>query len=247
MGVALLRAAAGAVWALAVGGLIVSCGNSGGTGQGDAATAADSPTDASARGDVSGTSGDTADAASANTDAPVADVARNPKCGTFDDKTYGKKVPWAGKQVGAKVFTCNTCRGGDPVMQGKWRQIDFATEDPATPMGAEKDLLTIDGNTFRERLADKVGEVELEGWYFCTDGAEFPSTDQVWTIDKVAPDGGGGNKVGDVLRISALKKGADLLALILYDTFDGKTTKTYIYCRVGSTIKGSPCKDPYAP
>ncbi|MBM4343948.1 MAG: hypothetical protein FJ100_11320 [Deltaproteobacteria bacterium] len=186
---------------------------------------------------------------------PTADVTpakRNPACGAFDDSKRGKKQGWAGYTVGKQVFTCNVCRGGDPLLQGNWRQIDFKTEDPATPMGDDKELLVVDGNVWHDRIAgkDKDGKVQeqvLDGWYFCSDAAEWPSKDQFWIVEQAVPEGLFGNKKGHVLRLEALTNGKDLLALTIYDAIDSKTTKTYNYCRVGSTIKGSACKDPFAP
>lgn len=193
----------------------------------------------------------TATDTTATADAAVP-VKRNPACGPFDASARGKKVPWNGYTIGQQTFTCNSCRGGDPLLQGQWRQIDFKTEDPATPMGDNKDVLTIDGNTWRQRIAgkDTAGKVQeqvIDGWYFCSDGAEFISKDQFWIMDNVVPDGIFGNKNGSFLRISALTSGSDLLALIVYDSFESKTTKTYNFCRVGSTIKGHLCNDPFAP
>ncbi len=218
-------------------------------------TAADS-SDAAVVDSGAAADGSSTDAASGTqTWQPTTDVTsvpRNPACGPFDDSKLGQKQGWSGYTIGKQVFTCNVCRGGDSLLQGKWRQIDFATEDPATPMGDDKELLTVDGNVWRDRIAgkDKDGKVKeqtVDGWYFCSDAAEWPSKDQFWVLEQAVPPSLFGNNKGNVLRLLALTKGKDLLALTIYDAVDSKTTKTYNYCRVGSTIKGHPCNDPFAP
>ena len=211
-----------------------------------AGTTGTAATDAASGADAT-SGGDSTTAAATDVKAPV----RNAQCEQFDDKNRGKKVPWGGYSTGKLTFTCNNCRGGDPILQGTWRQIDFKTEDPATSMGDDKDVITVDGNTWHEHIAGmdggKLTDSTIDGWYFCTDKAEGLNKDELWIMDKVTPAGAFGNSAGGNLRVSALSNGANLLALVIYDAIDVKTTKTYNYCRVGSTIKGHPCNDPFLP
>lgn len=174
------------------------------------------------------------------------------KCGKFDDGTYGKKVPWQGWQGEGKTISCNVCRGGYKNFQGAWRFIDFKTEDPATPLGdGVAELLTIDGNTFVDRITgpdpDKQADQTTQGYYFCGDAAEIPSMDAVFVIQKATPDGAFGNKTGGFFRAS-VKSGQgndNLIALGLSEGLTGKLIGEFIYCKVGSTIAGHPCSDPF--
>ena len=239
---------------LFVAAVVAACGTS--TTPAPATADADATAAVDAGADVAASDVVAADAAvGAETWQPTADVAaatRNPACGAFDDTKRGQKQGWGGYTIGKQVFTCNVCRGGDPLLQGKWRQIDFKTEDPATPMGDDKELLTVDGNVWHDRIGGKdtdgkVKEQTVDGWYFCSDAAEWPSKDQFWVVEQATPSGLFGNAKGNVLRLLALTNGKDLMALTIYDSVTSTKTKTYNYCRVGSTIKGHPCNDPFAP
>lgn len=180
------------------------------------------------------------------------DVARNPSCDKFDDGVYGKKLPWTGWQGGGKTFSCNTCRGGYQNLQGSWRFIDFKTEDPSTPLGkGYKETLKFDGNTLVNRLfeidAGKATDQTIDGWYFCTDAAELKSKDAIFVLERAQPNGAFGNSSGDFLRVSVKVNAADanLIALGISSGLDGKLIGEYLYCKVGSTIAGKPCSDPF--
>lgn len=233
---------------LAAAGCASSSGSSGGTG-GSAADAT-AASDTAAKTDATASTGSDA-AASAD---GVAGPKRAAGCEAPNNDTMGKKKPWAGFTAGDKTFTCNNCRGGDPVLQGTWRQIDFKTEDPATPMGDDKDVITFDGNSWKEHIAGmdggKLTEQTIDGWYFCSDAVEGLNKDEVFVIDKAAPEGTFGNSSGSFTRVTALASGKDLIALVLHEKFNAPAaqdkTSTYNYCRVGSTIKGHLCDDPFA-
>jgi hypothetical protein len=190
----------------------------------------------------------------AATAAPVADTAvalDASHCGSFDDGTYGKKWPWQGYTSGAKQFACNVCRGGYANLQGDWRFVDFASEDPATPV-TTLERLRIDGNTWSDRIRGDEGgktvEQTLSGWYFCSDAAEMPSMDAVFVIDKAEPDGAFGNRAGTVFRATVkVKMGHDnQIALGLSNGIDGPFIGEFAYCKVGTTVGGHPCLDPFA-
>ncbi|MBI5610668.1 MAG: hypothetical protein HY902_17460 [Deltaproteobacteria bacterium] len=180
-------------------------------------------------------------------DASTADLNTS-KCGKFDDGTYGKKVPWQGYTAEGTLLSCNVCRGGYQNLNGSWRFIDFKTEDPATPVDPE--LLTFDGNTYTDRIRGDDGGKQVEqtsnGWYFCGDNVEIPSMDSIFVIEKATPDGAFGNHAGSFWRASVKTNGNDLIALGLSEGLTGNIIGEYLYCRVGSTINGHPCTDPFA-
>lgn len=238
--------AAAAAWAA----LTVGCQEDPPAAAGQADAAADSSGDAAADSAVDAASADASDLfvlTGSNTD-----VARNPSCDKFDDGVYGKKLPWSGWQGGGKTFSCNTCRGGYQNLQGNWRFIDFKTEDPSTPLGkGYKETLRFDGNTLINRLyendAGKVTEQTIDGWYFCTDAVELKSKDSIFVLERAQPSGAFGNSSGDFLRVSVKVNAADanLIALGISSGLDGKLIGEYLYCKVGSTIAGKPCSDPF--
>lgn len=185
-----------------------------------------------------------ADASSA--DSFSADLNTS-KCGKFDDGTYGKKVPWQGYQDGATFYSCNVCRGGYKVSQGKWRLVDGESMDPITPLDpGQAELLTIDGNTFTDHITGqdlgKPVDQTITGWYFCGDPAEIPSMNAVFVIETAVPDGAFANKAGSSFQalVGSGVGNTDLLVLGL------DATHAYVYCKVGSTINGHPCTDPFA-
>lgn len=180
------------------------------------------------------------------------DVSRDPSCDKFDDGVYGKKLPWSGWQGAGKTFSCNTCRGGYENLQGSWRFIDFKTEDPTTGLAkGYKETLHFDGNTLTNHLyeddAGKVTEQRIDGWYFCTDAAELKSKDAVFVLERAQPSGAFGNSSGDFLRVSVkINAGTpNLIALGVSSGLEGKLLGEYLYCKVGSTIAGKPCSDPF--
>lgn len=209
--------------------------------------------------------GGTSDSTGGNSDtaSDVPKVTRNPKCGKPDDDIYGKKRPWTGFSSGGKTFTCNVCPGGIDFFQGSWRFIDFKTEDPATPLkDGYKEGLYVDGNTFRYRQAGKDEgkdvDATLEGWYFCTDPAEFNPKDGagvVFVLDKVTPNGAFGNDTGSVFRASVKAEASDpqnppTISLgtvfgFLEEGQQGYEHYEFLYCKAGATVNGHPCLDPF--
>ncbi len=179
------------------------------------------------------------------TDAPT----RSPACGKFDDGVYGQKHPWSGFVQDGKTYTCNECRGGYPGDQGTWRLIDFATENPSTSLGDFRETLTFDGNTWRDHLAgDDLGkqvDAMVDGWFWCADTSELTSGNAVFIVDSVKPEGAFGWQSGMVFSGDIKSNGKDLRALGLFTGFEGGKHNEWLYCRVGSTISGVPCSDPF--
>ncbi len=180
------------------------------------------------------------------------DVARNPSCDKFDDGVYGKKLPWSGWKGGGQTFSCNTCRGGYPNLQGSWRFIDFKTEDPSTPLAKSyKEVLKFDGNTLSNHLqesdAGQASEQRIDGWYFCTDAVELKAKDAIFVLERAAPEGLFGNKSGDFFRVSVkINAGSDdLIALGVYSGLSDTLLGEYLYCRIGTSVAGKACSDPF--
>lgn len=217
--------------------------SSGSGSSGDGVSASDT-------GDSSDTSGN------GDTSGEVSTVPRNPKCGPFDDGTSGKKHAWSGYSADNFTFTCNTCRGGYASLKGTWRFIDFKTEDPATDLQGYAETLQFDGNSWRNHLKGKDNNVQtdatVDGWYFCGDAVEMPVSKmahEVLVVENAVPNGAFGNTIGDAYGVSIKTStvNSDLIAIGLYDAIDGKYLYENSYCRIGSTIKGHPCSDPFAP
>ncbi len=212
------------------------------------------PTTDTAAGDAAGDSVATdtvakADTATAGDAAKVDTPTRNPKCDKFDDGTYGKKVPWKGFTHKGRTYTCNACRGGYPNLIGSWRLVDFKTEDPSVDLGGDKERLTFDGNVFEMRMyGDDQGkkvDVTATGWFFCADGVELTNQRSIFIFDKVVPEGGMGWNSGHVTSAELLVQGTNQLAFGFNDDFDAKLPGHFVYCRVGSMIKGKPCDNPF--
>lgn len=201
-------------------------------------------------GDVSAADAGSPDAAVGVDAATAPDApARNPACDKFDDGTYGKKVPWQGFTHKGKTYTCNTCRGGYPNLVGGWRLVDFDTEDPTVDMNGYKERLSFDGNTFEMRMSGedlgKQVEAVATGWYFCTDGIELSNQRSIFIFDKVEPDGAFGWKGGAITSAETLTQGTNKLAFGFSDEFEGKLPGYSTYCKVGSTVSGKACDDPF--
>ncbi|MSP93397.1 MAG: hypothetical protein EXR79_16655 [Myxococcales bacterium] len=215
-----------------------------------AATAAD----AAVASDADGSRAGAADVPPASADAST-DVSATAVCGKSDDSTFGKKKPWSAFTSEGKTFQCNVCRGGYPNIQGAWRFIDFATEDPSTPLkDGYRERLTIDGNTFTNQLEGKdLGKdvtQTIAGWYFCADPNEMSTGDTVFVLESVAPDGAFGNQQGTVFRATVKADAADpanpaTIALGMSAGIKGKWIGEFLYCRIGSTLNGKPCSDPF--
>ena len=178
-------------------------------------------------------------------------AVRNKSCETnYDDGKYGCKAPWYGDKQDGTSFTCNLCRGGDPLVQARWRAVDFNTEDPSKPLsGDHKEVLTIDGNTWHLRAehTDKgvVHKVKVDGWYWCSDAAEIKSASNVFHATAKEGSDFFGWFAPDVFTGLFLTKGKDQLAWSYNEGFETKKAGDALYCRIGSTIKGQPCTDPF--
>jgi hypothetical protein len=176
--------------------------------------------------------------------------ARNPACtGPIADDPKGCDTGWTGFEHQGKTYTCNNCPKGDPVAQGLWRFIDFETEDPSTPLGGYAELLAVDGNTWHLHMKGedlgKPADVRVDGWYMCTDAAELKSKNKIFRTVTVSPPGGFAWTAGTVFTGQFLVKGSDLLAFALYKGFERDWIGDALYCRVGSTIAGKPCPNPF--
>ena len=134
--------------------------------------------------------------------------------------------------------------------QGRWRAIDFETEDPTVPLAkGRREVLIVDGNTWH--LLARVGEgasaaeVRVDGWYACSDGAELKSQRLIFSTTKAEPPGALGWVAPDVFTGHFLTSGSDLLAFGLYAGFETDWIGDIKYCRIGSSVAGKPCGDPF--
>ncbi|MCO4763779.1 MAG: hypothetical protein KC502_19860 [Myxococcales bacterium] len=170
---------------------------------------------------------------------------------TFDDGNYGCKAPWYGIKHGGTAYTCNRCRGGDPKTQGKWRAIEFDSEDPAKAMpNGRKELLIVDGNTWHLRTGKKGKdgkwiEAKVDGWYWCADGAELKTEDNAFHVTSVSGSKELGWFAPDLFTGHFFSSGPDLRAWGIFAGFNKDWIGDTKYCRVGSTLKGKACSDPF--
>jgi hypothetical protein len=159
---------------------------------------------------------------------------------------------WPGKfSAGGKSYTKDACPNGRKELQGSWRQVDSQTEDPATPFSdGTKEVITFDGNTFTDHLAGpdngKLTEQTSSGWYWCGDPSELSSGHNVVVLEKASPEGAFGNSSGDIFSAEWLTQGPNQMAYGLFSGFEGKSNGSYFYCRIGSTVNGHCCNDPFA-
>tara|TARA_B100001094_G_C18127355_1_gene770247 strand:+ start:363 stop:1034 length:672 start_codon:yes stop_codon:yes gene_type:complete len=166
-------------------------------------------------------------------------------------KVQGCKVPWVGAQVGAKSYTCNRCVAGDPLVQDRWRAIDGKTEDPSVILSDQfREVLTIDGNTWHlhVKMVDPNGveqEVFVDGWYWCSDAAEVKSGKNVHHVLRVDGSDFFGWDTSYLFTAYFLTNGPDLLAWSMDRGFEQEHIGELIYCRIGSTVNGKLCTDPF--
>ncbi|MCB9738499.1 MAG: hypothetical protein H6747_04460 [Deltaproteobacteria bacterium] len=171
-------------------------------------------------------------------------------CEAPDDGVYGCKRKFTGWTQDGSKMTCNRCLGGDPKVQGSWRAIAFDSEDPEKPLAnGLRELLVIDGNTWHlhtevEEKGQKV-EVRVDGWYFCADAVELKSERLVFVVTSVAPNQTLGWFSPDVFTGEFLTKDGNLLAWGMNATFEKDWIGYANYCRVGDTVGGKPCLDPF--
>ncbi len=244
--------------ALIAGGL--ACGEPGAAGAdaadgagGDAADAAPADGGDAATGGDGAADGEAADGAGKWWTCPQvsgSEPTRAPGCEAPDDGSYGCKRAWTGLTVGGKPYTCNRCRGGDPVAQGRWRAIDFESEDPTVALPkARREVLVIDGNTWhlRARVGEGAAmeEARVDGWYACSDGAELKSERLIFSTTQVLPAGALGWVAPDVFTGHFLTSGPNLLAFGLYAGFETDWIGDIKYCRIGAVVEGKSCTDPF--
>jgi hypothetical protein len=183
---------------------------------------------------------------------------RNPACKAAPSPGPGARHPWQGFAVAGQGYTCNNCPNGLDFFAGSWRFVDFATEDPATPLkNGYKERLTVVGNTWRLDMAGldlgKPVQATVQGWYWCADPVELKSANQVFVAETVSPEGAFGWASGLVFSGAVLvatdspdPDHPDAIAWGFYLGFESGSHYDAIYCRVGSTMAGHACSDPMA-
>jgi hypothetical protein len=177
---------------------------------------------------------------------------RNPACGEFDDGVYGTMRPWRGFFYDDQPYTCNVCPGGIPAIQGTWRRYALSVDDPtAPPEDGVAQRFVIDGNTWRiEMRGDDLGEYlesEMGGWYFCSDQPENTARLKVFITEYVSPNGAFGwlrNMVWSADTLTGQENSGDML-LLRYEGVGGKAMGQRRYCKIGGTVWGKPCRDPF--
>ena len=162
-------------------------------------------------------------------------------------------------------YTCNRCPGGDGLIQGTWRLIDFDTEDPGVTLSTlcadstnclHRETLTFDGNSFSQRLEGiDLGSpisATINGWYFCSDVAELADKPKIFVVSSVSPPGAFG--YDDNLAFTSFTRLAvDSDNRLDWNYSMGVNEGAWvdaIYCRVGTiitTLSGDqvPCTDPF--
>lgn len=243
-------------WLAACGGSTPGPGDGGGDAGAQSDVDGDQSGDTAADGGTDAADGDAAGTASWWT-CPTVTGTKTPRaagCEAPDDGSYGCKRAWYGLVAGGVTYTCNRCRGGDPKAQGSWRAIDFATEDPSVPLPeGRREVLIVDGNTWHLRSAKNAGggagavEVRVDGWYACADPAELKSGNVLFSTTAAAPNDTLGWYAPDVFSGHFLSKGTSLLAWGFYAGVETDWIGDALYCRVGTTVAGKPCVDPFAP
>lgn len=230
-------------------GVVTACGTPAPLASGGVADAASS--DAQSQADAPDTVAVDAPTVTADT-IPTGDAPpRNPACSPPATTSKGQQVPWKGYAKGNLTFTCNACPTGDPEIQGSWRLVDGETDDPSVPFSdGAKEVIQFDGNTFTDHLHqpdhDVMTDQTTSGWYFCADKAELPSKHHVFVLQSAAPDGAFNNHAGDAFGADVLMAGPNILVLDMYDGIAGNNLGPYHYCRIGSTVNGNACTDPFA-
>ncbi|MGB0589611.1 MAG: hypothetical protein ACPGU1_08040 [Myxococcota bacterium] len=211
------------------------------TGDTSLEVTAPGPSDSAIEADVAESQGaEGVDGASA--EAPRA-LVRHPDCDPADPEGDGAKVPWEGFQRGDTWYTCNTCRSGLEDLQGTWRLVDFATEDPDVVLQDDwRQTFTFDGNTWRQDarwVSDGVAqEASMEGWYWCSSKPEVGNETKVFIVTALTPTDAFGYAPGYVFTTDLLNstEGGDKLAFWFYEGFNTGEQVAEIYCRVGDDV-----------
>ena len=187
----------------------------------------------------------------------VQERARNPECDPSSTSGEGAGVPWEGFRVEGDDYTCNTCQGGLEALQGTWRLIDFATEDPDVPLeDGWGQSFVFDTNTWRQVARWQEGTVEVEatlsGWYWCGSKPELNNEAKVFVVTALSPPDAFGYAQGDVFTADLLNstEDGDKLAFWFYAGFNRGEQLAEIYCRVGASVttlagEVKPCLTPF--
>ena len=186
-------------------------------------------------------------------------VGRDPGCPPAELAGDGAQVPWSGFSHEGEDYTCNRCVNGIESLQGRWRLVDFATEDPETTLTNDwRQIITFDGNTWeqRARWESDTGttEASLAGWYWCASKPELNNEATVFVVSDLSPSDAFGYGPDYVFSADLLESadGGDKFAFWFYDGFNRGEQVAEIYCRIGgeiTTLAGETraCPDPFAP
>ena len=163
-------------------------------------------------------------------------------------------------------FTCTMCPGGLSNVQGKFKQYE-EEGGPASPdPNVWRETIEFDGNTFLnviegEDCGDNTRKkVTAKGYYFCAkpgevDGMKYEDWwSTVFVYTEVEPAGAFGIEPGDSDLVffgfanGGLGGPSNDILLQLNSCWDAKGSKQneYQYCKVGDTVNGTECPDPFA-
>ena len=232
--------------------LIAACGDDGGTnpatdttGGTDTVTSTDTLV-----GDTSG--GGTTSAITGVSTAGVSCSAPTPNAActglNTDAATSGFSYPWCGLTTSAKSYTCNGCPFGRVDFGGKYRAMkDGLSDPPVMDFEDYKEIIDIDGNTFHIKVQDDSGKTfEARGWFMCANKGEQVNEHAYWVITSATPADGSWFP-GAVLETDhVVINGTDRWYASWYDSVGSQTYTDLEYCRIGSTIFGEDCTDPFA-
>ena len=187
----------------------------------------------------------------------------------------GFTYPWCGLNIPASKsasgaaydFTCDTCPSGIPGLSGMYRVYGFedngngaASVDLPDP-AQYAETLYVDGNTFRIHVRDAQGgpvtEAEYAGWFLCTDKGELTNRHLFWVITDVSISGLDAavgqvfesdflNSLSDTSGVNIAWFTSDKLAVANNSCTAAAPCPTWSYCKIGSTLSGKECYDPFA-
>lgn len=191
--------------------------------------------------------------------------------GVGHERGYGFQpfvyTPQTSKSEGSTYsFTCTRCPNGYADISGTYRR--YVDDNPTLPdPSIERETWTFDGNAFTG-LIDAVDKLEFggdgkrhmlttRGYYFCPEPEALFGIDSVeyWNIvlvyTYVSEPGAFGIVVGATdpcfLGFSTQTKGDDIgVACNLEWDPKGTWQTTDLYCKVGATVEGRLCEDPFA-
>lgn len=228
--------------------LLAACGPDDET-KTDATTPTTTATDTASPNDTTGSQ--TSQLTGVTTPAsPDPEPTANAGCAGATNLTYapteGLAYPWQGLDLGAKDYTCNGCKSGDPNLQGSWRVHGFANPDGTGDMDYDHpdaltdygETLKIDGNTFEVHIRDATqpeGERDsiYRGWYFCSQKPEQNNEHLYWVVTEVDD---GEQTVGTVIETDVvLTGGANNINMYWYEAPGAPQSLNLQYCRVGTT------------